>query len=187
MGLARWTCLASLSWGILDKWPNQYICTPSIRRSGSTFKALRISQLRTLSRSVTPGTLRKNPISAAFPGAFRSLPKNQDHRSGSEQRLIQKLTALRCLKHPFCDQRAIKLMKNCVSFTNLYISLLAPPFVTRKYHLYVLEFLHLLRCISLTCSTYCLWFVERHNTSVFLVLIFILDRSHAAEILSSAC
>ena len=25
VGLARWTCLASLSWGILDTWPNQYI------------------------------------------------------------------------------------------------------------------------------------------------------------------
>jgi len=37
----------------------------SMRRSGSTFRALRISQLRLLSGSVTPWTLRKNPISAA--------------------------------------------------------------------------------------------------------------------------
>jgi len=38
----------------------------SIQRSGSTFRALQISQQRTLSRSVIPWTLRKNPITAAF-------------------------------------------------------------------------------------------------------------------------
>jgi len=42
-------------------------CDLSIRGNGSTFRALRISQLGTLSRSVTatPWTLRKNLISAA--------------------------------------------------------------------------------------------------------------------------
>jgi len=68
--------------GHSGKWPNQYICAPSIRRSGSTFKALRISQLRTLSRSVTPGLFEKIPSLPLSPEIilFRSLPKIQDHR-----------------------------------------------------------------------------------------------------------
>ena len=37
----------------------------SIRRSGVIFRALRMSNLCSLSRRVTPWTLRKNPISAA--------------------------------------------------------------------------------------------------------------------------
>jgi len=41
---------------ILDTWPNQKSCYLSIRRSGSAFRALRISQRRSLSRSVTPVT-----------------------------------------------------------------------------------------------------------------------------------
>jgi len=45
-------------WGILDTWPNQRSCDLSIQRSGSTFRALQLSQLRTLSRSVTPGVYR---------------------------------------------------------------------------------------------------------------------------------
>ena len=46
------------------------------------------------------------------------ITQDSDHRWGSEQRSIQKLTALRCLKAPFCDHRAIKLTQNCVCFTN---------------------------------------------------------------------
>ena len=86
-----------------------------------------------------------------------------------------------CAGLSFCDHRAIKFTKNCVIVSNLSISLIAPPSATRQYHHYVLEFLHLLQCIPLTCSIHCLWFVERHNTLVFLVLIFILAWSHAAE------
>jgi len=87
----------------------------------------------------------------------------------------------------FCDHRAISLMKNCVIFSNPSINLIAPPSVIRKYHYYALEFLHLLQCIPLTCGIHCLWFVERYNTSVVLVLIFILAWSHTAENWSSAC
>jgi len=64
---------------------------------------------------------------------------------------------------------------------------LRPPGYGPDYHPYVLEFIHLLRCIPLTCNIHCILFVQRHNTSVFLVLIFILSRSHAAENQSSAC
>jgi len=53
VGFANRSCLTSPSCGILDAWPNYRGCDLSIRRSGSTFKALRISQLCTLSRSVT--------------------------------------------------------------------------------------------------------------------------------------
>ena len=44
--------LANFSWHILVTWPNQR--NLFIRRNGATFRALRISQLRTLSRSVPP-------------------------------------------------------------------------------------------------------------------------------------
>ena len=46
-------------------WPNQDNWDLSTRRSGSTFKALRFSQLCTLSQSFTPWTFRKNAIFAA--------------------------------------------------------------------------------------------------------------------------
>ena len=71
---------------------NRYvdICALSIpRRCGSAFRALRISQLRTLSRSVTSRTHRKNPsLPLALEILFLSLPKIQDHRQGSEHRPI---------------------------------------------------------------------------------------------------
>jgi len=64
--VASRTCLDNLSCGILrTRLPNQRNCDIAVRRRGLTFKALRISQLRTLSRSVAPQTLRKNPIYAA--------------------------------------------------------------------------------------------------------------------------
>ena len=67
VGLASRPCLASRLWGILATWPNQRGWDLSIRRNGWTFRtqAQRISHLRTLSRSFTPWTLRKSPISAA--------------------------------------------------------------------------------------------------------------------------
>jgi len=65
MGLASRTCLANISWDILDTWLNQRSWDLSIRRSGSAFRARRISQLRILSRCVTPWALHDNPISAA--------------------------------------------------------------------------------------------------------------------------
>jgi len=53
LGVTSRTCLANLSWDILDTWPNQHSRDFSIRRRGSSFRALRILELRTLSRSVT--------------------------------------------------------------------------------------------------------------------------------------
>jgi len=41
--------------------------------------------------------------------------------------------------------------------------------------------------LLLSCSINCLGFVERHNTLVFLVLIFILAWSHTAENWLTAC
>jgi len=52
--LASRTCLTNILWGILDTWTNQCGWVLSIRRSVSTFRALRISQLHSLSWSVTP-------------------------------------------------------------------------------------------------------------------------------------
>ena len=63
---------------------NRYIdiCALSFpRRRDSTFRALRIPQLRTLSRSVTPRTHHKSPsLLRVLEMLFRSLPKIQDHR-----------------------------------------------------------------------------------------------------------
>ena len=65
VGVASRTCLANLSCGILGTWPNQRSWDLSIRKSaGLTARALRISDLRCLSRSVTPRILRKYPTSA---------------------------------------------------------------------------------------------------------------------------
>jgi len=65
VGAASRIFLANISWDILDTWSNQRIWDISIRRSGSTFRASRISQLHALSRSVTSWPLRKNLISVA--------------------------------------------------------------------------------------------------------------------------
>jgi len=54
VGLVSRACPTSLSLGILETWPNYPGCVLAIR-SGWTIETLRISQLRTLSRSVTPG------------------------------------------------------------------------------------------------------------------------------------
>ena len=72
VGLASRTCLASLSLGILDKWPNPRNYDLSIWRSGSTFRALRFSQLRSLSRSVTPGVKRGRQVGQNALGAEKS-------------------------------------------------------------------------------------------------------------------
>jgi len=50
VGVVSKTCPANLSCGILVTCLNHGIFNLSIQRSGSTFGALRISQLRTLSR-----------------------------------------------------------------------------------------------------------------------------------------
>ena len=54
VGIASRTCLAKLSRGIFDRWPNQRSWDLWIRRSGLTFSGLRIAHLHTLSRSVIP-------------------------------------------------------------------------------------------------------------------------------------
>ena len=52
VGAASRTCLANLSWDILDTWPNQHSWDLSNRtRCCSALRASRISQLLTLSRS----------------------------------------------------------------------------------------------------------------------------------------
>ena len=83
------------------------------------------------------------------------------------------------------------------------INHLVPPSTTREYHPEALELLdswvpprgtwrHSICCrvLPLTCNVHCLFgLLERHNTSVFFVLIFIPTWTHAAENenRSSAC
>jgi len=60
----------------------------SNRKSGMTFRALRISNLCILPRSVTPWTLRKNPISAAC--SWESIPLVVTRGSGLQTRIETK-------------------------------------------------------------------------------------------------
>jgi len=68
-----------------------------------------------------------------------------------------KLIALRCLKTPVCDHRAIKLTQNYVCFFNTCINLLAPSSVTRKYHPKVLELLDLLQLSAASLQRTLAW------------------------------
>ena len=64
-GATRRTCLANLPWDILGTWPNHHGRNLSVPRSDSVFTALRIRQLRIMSRTIMPWTLWKNPTSAS--------------------------------------------------------------------------------------------------------------------------
>ena len=85
-------------------------------------------------------------------------------------------------KVPFCGHRAIKPTQNSVSFTKPCINLVElclPSLVNTTP-----RYLNLFTCCSVFPFTYrvhCLGFVDRHSTSIFLVLIFIPARSHAAK------
>ena len=59
VGVFRRNCLVNISWSIVITWTNHCGWDLRIRRSGSTFRALRISQLLTSSCSVTQWTLLK--------------------------------------------------------------------------------------------------------------------------------
>ena len=67
VGVARRSFFINFLSNIMNTWPNQCSWDLSIRsRSDSTFKALRVSQLRSLSWSVTALIVWKNPIYGAF-------------------------------------------------------------------------------------------------------------------------
>ena len=138
MGVASRTCLANVSWDILDTWPNQRSWDLSIRRSGSTFRAFRNSQLRILQPlRVTPRTPCKNPISAACTcdGTLSVITQDSwPYRWGSEQRSIQNWQLCGAWKLPFCDHRAIKLTQSCVCFTAPSINLFVSLSLTGEYH-----------------------------------------------------
>ena len=162
--VVRRTCLTNLSWDILVTRTHKRSWDLSIQKeSGSTFRALRISHLHTLSRCAKPLTLRKNPISAAFTWdstlsachypRFTTVVEhwNEDPFENWQLCGVSKL--------PFCDYMVIKL--NCVCFTNPPINLLDPFSVTREYHPKALE---LLRFIATYLQHY-LEFLETHNSS----------------------
>ena len=136
------TRIANISWDILNTWPIQYSWDLSIWRSGSTFRVLGFSQLRTLSRSATSWTTRKNSISVActWDGIFlQPLPEIRDCRWGSEERPIRNWQLCGVWKIPFCDRRAIRLAHKHVCFTNPCINVIVPTSVSRDYHPEVLE------------------------------------------------
>jgi len=100
MGVPNKTSTSNRSLGILVTIPNHCGWNLPIRRRGSIFRAERISQLRTLSRSVNSRTLRKiSSLSTILKIAlFQSVSTIYSHTCRSEQRSFKKLTALRCLK-----------------------------------------------------------------------------------------
>jgi len=120
-----------------------YSSWDSIRRSGLTSRALRISDLYSLSQSVTPITLRKCPISAvcSFDSIFSVVTTKGEDRN-KDQFKNCKLCSLS--KLPFCHHGEIKLTQNCVCSTNPCINLFVPTSVTHGYHHKVLERLHVL-------------------------------------------
>jgi len=122
----------------------------STRRSGSTFRTLQISKLRTLPLSVTPCTLRKiSSTPLVLLGAlFQSLPRfiiivedgNKDHFENWQLGSVWKFS--------FWDHKAIKLTQNSVCFINPCIfKLRVPSFATCEYHRKVLQ-LHPLQRIA---------------------------------------
>jgi len=80
-------------------------------------------------------------------------------------------------KLPFRLHGAVKRV------TNPCINPFVPTFVSHEHHPKVLERLHLLQCISAHLQNTAL---GRHNTSIFLELIFVRFWSHAAENRSNA-
>jgi len=96
VGIVTSSCLAKRSWYILFTRPNFSSWDFSIRRSGSTFQALLISQLRTLSQSITP--LRINPTFAACTWDQRSIlgVANVAFTSGRSLRVSHFVFALLC-------------------------------------------------------------------------------------------
>ena len=89
-------------------------------------------------------------------------------------------------KFPLCDHGTIKLAHNYVCFINPWINLLM--FCLRSLVYTTTRYLNFSTyCSVMPLSVHCLGFVERHNTSVFLVLIFNPARSHVPNNRSSAC
>ena len=102
---------------------------------------------------------------------FQLLPKIHDH-GGSDQSPILKRTALLFGMLPFCDHRWSS-RRSAFALPNRELIAFVPPFVTRAYPPRYLNFSTCCSVMSLTSSAHCFAFLERHDTSVFLVVIFI--------------
>ena len=74
-------------------------------------------------------------------------------------------------KLSFCDYRTLQLTQYCIFFTTCVSSFVLPS-VTRECHLEVLDLLDLLQCIVAYWHGTMTWFLERHDTWVFLALDF---------------
>ena len=139
---------------------------------------------------VTPWTLRRNPIFGACTWVNILLVITQDSwpwvRIGTKTDLktdsfaVFESSRFAATERQSSRRNALALPIR-VSRSSLRLPSLANT--TSRY-------VNIFTCCSvlpLTCRIHCLGFVERHSTSVFLVLIFIPARSHAAESRSSAC
>ena len=119
---------------------------------------------------------------------FQSLLEIHDHRWESKQRPILKTESFAIFKSSCFRHGATKLTQSCVCLRNPSINLFVSISATREYHRKVLRYLNFTCCrvLPLTCRIHCFGRLERHNTSVFLGLIFVPAWMHAAENRSSA-
>ena len=188
LGLASGNRLTNLYWDIMFTWPKHFSSeTPhaSLQRSGLTFWALRIPQLRILWRSVTAWTLRKDPTSAASEIALSVITQDSCPCVRIGPKTDIKLTALRCLKVSVLWPQSHKAHAQLrLLYQTVYQSPCYTVSVTREYH-------PMSRYLNL--STYCsvlplnrrahwLKLPGRHNyISTILVLNFIPTRPYAAQ------
>jgi len=89
-------------------------------------------------------------------------------------------------KHPFCDHRTTLFTHN-ECFINQCINLHFLPSITRECHLEMFDFSNCCCEVRLSFNIHRLEFLQRHNITVFLALIFIHAWSHATKRRSSAC
>ena len=187
VGVVSRTCLANSSWDILNTRPKQNSWDRSAERKGSTFRELRISQLRTLSQSVT--TLRKSPTLHLRWSCFPSVI-TQD--SWPQVRIDTKKRSKNWQfcgywKSPSWDNRAIKLTQNYVWYNNQCINHLVPPSIICEFHSEVIKLLRLLQCTVAQLHRALAWVLKRHNTFIYLVLRFIPSWSYTDVNRSSGC
>ena len=97
------------------------------------------------------------------------------------------MNALRSLTALFRHHGAIKFTQNCVCFTNPCINSFVPILSLVNTTPRCLKVSNCCSAFLLTCRIHCLGCLERHNTSTFLVLIFVPACSHEADNQSNEC
>ena len=187
--LASKACLWSLSWGILFTWPNNLSWEFSIRRSNcSMLRDFRISELSTLSGSVTPSILRKILISDACTCDRILSVITQDSwphvRMGTKT--VSKIGSFALWQFSLHGNRIAQSSHYCCSLpTRVSSSLSCFPSLVNATPRY-LNFSTCFIAAPFTCNRHWSGFLEIWRTSVLAVLIFIPAVLHASAKLFNA-